>query len=184
MKPFDKSELRSPDLVFDGWQDYLRGRRELDLSHATAKSHEAWFLARAALRFNLSRAVLIRDDSDIKKLETMRPQPKAHQVKGLRFFWNLSGKRAYFADDVGLGKTKTATLILHQLIEHGYVSKSSGRVLVLCPKAVIEKWQKEFLSFGIWPRGTRPRNGFDYATGHAGPWETEAEYARFIVTTI
>ena len=175
-------DLLSPELIFEGWQEYLRGR-ELDLSHATAQSHDRWSLARAALRFKVSKAVLIKEISDIKKLDTLRPQPKPHQIKGLMFFWNHAGKRAYFADDVGLGKTKTAALILHQLIEHGYISKSSGRVLVLCPKAVIEKWKTEFESFGIWPRGATEHNGLYFNASHAGPWEAEAEHARFIVTT-
>ena len=97
--------------------------------------------------------MLIKEISDIKKLETLRPPPKPHQIKGLMFFWNHVGKGAYFADDVGLGKTKTATLILHQLIEHGYISRSSGRVLVLCPRAVIEKWKTEFGK--LWSLATR-----------------------------
>lgn len=183
MKPLGQFELQSPDLVFGGWQDYLGGRRDIDVTHATAQSYEAWFLARAALRFKLSKAVLIKDVSDIKKLEAMQPQPKPHQVGGLMFFWNQAGKRAYFADDVGLGKTKTATLALHQLIEHGYISKSSGRILVLCPKAVIEKWKRELESFGIWPRGASFCNGHYYATAHHGPWVPEAEFARVVVTT-
>jgi hypothetical protein len=66
--PSNLPDLLSPELIFDRWQEYLRGR-ELDLSHATAQSHDRWSLAMAALRFKPSKAVLIKEISDIKKLE-------------------------------------------------------------------------------------------------------------------
>jgi SNF2 family DNA or RNA helicase len=179
----DDSLLSNPDLVFEGWDAFLRSGNQVDLSRAAADSFEKWFLARAALRFKLSKAVLIKDASDIKKLETLHPQPKPHQVKNLIFFWNNAGKRSYFADDAGLGKTYAATLVAHQLIEHGYISKNSGRVLVLCPKAVIETWRRTFERFGVLPRSTVFRSGRDCPIAHAGAWKPEAEHARFVITT-
>ncbi|GAA5502366.1 RNA polymerase-associated protein RapA [Deinococcus xinjiangensis] len=69
------------------------------------------------------------------------------------------------ADDVGLGKTVEAGLILWPLLSRGLV----GRVLVLCPASLVEQWQERMRTmFDI--RLTRYTREAD--TAKSGFWET------------
>jgi ERCC4-related helicase len=71
-----------------------------------------------------------------------RIEPKAHQVSIVRSVVQKRHARMILADEVGLGKTIEAGLILKELRAHGLAE----RVLVVCPASLQMQWQSELLS--------------------------------------
>ena len=70
-----------------------------------------------------------------KRLEYNLP----HQQEGaLRILRDLNG-RALLADEVGLGKTITAGMVLKECIVRGFVK----RVLILTPPSLVNQWKEE-----------------------------------------
>lgn len=65
--------------------------------------------------------------------------PFAHQVELLSKLVARRPLRALIADEIGLGKTITAIMILNYLMEVGEVH----RVLVLVPRVLLEQWRSE-----------------------------------------
>lgn len=88
--------------------------------------------------------------------------------------WNrivdrLPFPRVLIADDVGLGKTTEAAIILAELTRR----RRADRVLVVAPQHLCEKWQDELfnrfgLAFEIYNRATRERLS---ERGVTNPWE-------------
>jgi len=65
-----------------------------------------------------------------------------HQQEGaLRILRDLDG-RALLADEVGLGKTITAGMVLKECIVRGFVK----RVLILTPPSLVNQWKEELTS--------------------------------------
>ncbi len=65
-----------------------------------------------------------------------------HQQEGaLRILQDLDG-RALLADEVGLGKTITAGMVLKECIVRGFIK----RVLILTPPSLINQWKEELSS--------------------------------------
>lgn len=65
-----------------------------------------------------------------------------HQQKGaLRILRDMDG-RALLADEVGLGKTITAGMVLKECIARGFVK----RALILTPPSLVSQWQEELSS--------------------------------------
>ena len=78
-----------------------------------------------------------------------------HQFKPVLQFTRQSAHGMLIADEVGLGKTIEAALILRELMARG----SLERVLVVCPANLIEKWRSELgRRFGIRLREMRARD--------------------------
>lgn len=70
-------------------------------------------------------------------LNTIEEMP--HQTDtAVRVLRNMGG-RALLADEVGLGKTIEAGLVLKELL----VRRLIKRVLILCPAALVDQWQEE-----------------------------------------
>ena len=101
----------------------------------------------AALEWSLAEPIVINSAKDIKSWVDWKDklQPFAHQVQNLmRFCRRLPV--TLLADDVGLGKTISAGLIISELIKR----KRVNRVFVICPKILIPQWVEELDSkFGI-----------------------------------
>ncbi len=77
--------------------------------------------------------------------------------------------RLLIADDVGLGKTTEAAIILAELTRR----RRADRSLIICPQHLCEKWQTELFErfgmiFEIFDRGTRERLS---DRGIRNPWE-------------
>lgn len=70
-----------------------------------------------------------------------------YQFKPVLKFLNTSAQRMLIADEVGLGKTVEAGLLWTEMAARS----QANRVLVVCPSALVEKWQGEM----------RQRFGFD-----------------------
>lgn len=104
---------------------------------------------------------------------------KPYQLEPLRKALNLPRVNLFIADDVGLGKTIEAGLILQELI----LRQRIDRVLVICPPAVTLQWKEELvqrfgMAFAVYDRefvaARRRERGWT-----VNPWLT---HARFIVS--
>jgi hypothetical protein len=66
-------------------------------------------------------------------------EPRAYQLVPLLMAMRLSVVRLLIADDVGIGKTIEAGLILRELLDRGEIE----RFCVLCPPHLVEQWVGE-----------------------------------------
>jgi superfamily II DNA or RNA helicase len=108
----------------------------------------------AAREWSTAPPILIHGPEDIESSkhwsETFTPYH--YQVQNLITFCRRAPV-ALIADDVGLGKTISASLIVSELVTR----KKVRRVLVACPSLLLEQWTKELQEkFGL---------GAEYATG-------------------
>ncbi len=101
---------------------------------------------------------------------------KAHQLEPLRKALHLPRVNLLIADDVGLGKTIEAGLILRELL----LRQRVRRVVVACPPSVVLQWQHELenrfgLSFRVLDRAyvLRIRRERGHATN---PWTTHHQF--------
>lgn len=69
-------------------------------------------------------------------------EPRAYQLVPLLMALRLPIVRLLIADDVGIGKTIEAALIVRELIDRGEVD----RFTVLCPPHLVEQWTRELAS--------------------------------------
>lgn len=79
--------------------------------------------------------------------------PRAYQLVPLLMALRLDPVRLLIADDVGIGKTIEAGMILRELLDRGEVMRSC----VLCPPPLCEQWASELEEkFGIEAQVVRP----------------------------
>src|SRR3990172_3886902 len=65
--------------------------------------------------------------------------PRPYQLVPLLMALKLDPVRLLIADDVGIGKTIEACLVMRELLDRGEIR----RLAVLCPPHLAEQWQKE-----------------------------------------
>ncbi len=70
---------------------------------------------------------------------TAAVEPWPHQVRAFERLWGRWPPRLLIADEVGLGKTIQAGLLLRQ----AWLAGRAKRILILAPKAVLRQWQIE-----------------------------------------
>jgi superfamily II DNA or RNA helicase len=102
---------------------------------------------RAGLEWDLTDPIVIENADDFKSKQRWRDRltPYHHQVTNLITFCRRLPV-TLLADDVGLGKTISAGLIISELIARARVSK----ILIVCPKVLGPQWKEELESkFGI-----------------------------------
>lgn len=112
-----------------------------------ATDRTAYELHLAALEWSLSEPIIINGPEDLKSTgwKDRGLTPFAHQINNLITFCRRLPV-TLLADDVGLGKTISAGLILAELIAR----KRVQRALVLCPKILAPQWVAELdQNFGI-----------------------------------
>lgn len=111
-----------------------------------ARDAEEFDLHRAALEWSLDAPITIQGEQDIlSKRNWADFAPYAHQVRNLITFCRRAPV-TLLADDVGLGKTISAGLILSELM----VRRKVDRVLVVAPKLLLPQWEEELaVKFGI-----------------------------------
>ena len=68
-----------------------------------------------------------------------RTEFQVHQFKPVLKFLSSNDQKLFLADEVGLGKTIEAGIILTELQARLDVS----RILIVCPAVLTEKWQRE-----------------------------------------
>lgn len=121
----------------------LRGYRPLlhRLSEGRPAMEEESALIDAAV------AVLARPGFDtFVSLPRLRFEPFPHQVQAAATVLRRLRGRAILADEVGLGKTIEAGLVLSELYQRRLV----GRVLILVPAGLVEQWAEELdRKFGL-----------------------------------
>ncbi|QPK63663.1 RNA polymerase-associated protein RapA [Methylomonas sp. LL1] len=97
----------------------------------------AWF----SLRFETWRRQRQHQQSAVKGLQGARAALIPHQLYIAHQAANRIAPRIMLADEVGLGKTIEAGLILH----HRLINGLSQRVLILVPEALMYQWLVEML---------------------------------------
>ena len=104
---------------------------------------------------------------------------KAYQLEPLRKALQMPRVGLFIADDVGLGKTIEAGLILREML----LRQRIRRVVVSCPPSVLRQWQEEManrfgLAFTVMDRTyvakVRQERGYG-----ANPWST---HSRFLIS--
>lgn len=98
---------------------------------------------KAGLEWDISDPIVIENREDIKSEFRWRDrlEPYHHQVTNLITFCRRLPV-TLIADDVGLGKTISAGLIISELISRSRLSK----ILVVCPKSLGQQWREELLT--------------------------------------
>ncbi len=102
--------------------------------------------AKAALLEDAMRLTLRRGAGPFRSAAQLAFEPRVYQLVPLLMALRLQVPRLLIADDVGIGKTIEAGLILRELMDRGEVEAFS----VLCPPHLVEQWVLELRSrFGI-----------------------------------
>jgi superfamily II DNA or RNA helicase len=102
--------------------------------------------AKAALLADALRLTLRRGAGPFRSAAQLAFEPRTYQLVPLLMALRLQVPRLLIADDVGIGKTIEAGLILRELMDRGEVDAFS----VLCPPHLVEQWVIELTSrFGI-----------------------------------
>lgn len=102
--------------------------------------------SKAALLADALRLTLRRGAGPFRSAAQLTFEPRIYQLVPLLMALRLQVPRLLIADDVGIGKTIEAGLILRELMDRGEVDAFS----VLCPPHLVEQWEIELKSrFGI-----------------------------------
>lgn len=102
--------------------------------------------AKAALLADAMRLTLRRGAGPFRSAAQLAFEPRTYQLVPLLMALRLQVPRLLIADDVGIGKTIEAGLILRELMDRGEVDGFS----VLCPPHLVEQWVGELKHrFGI-----------------------------------
>ena len=98
---------------------------------------------RAGLEWDLTDPIVVEKREDLKSEYRWhdRLEPYYHQITNLITFCRRLPV-TLIADDVGLGKTISAGLIMSELISRSRLSK----ILVVCPKLLGPQWKEELLT--------------------------------------
>ncbi len=98
---------------------------------------DRWF----DLRYQTQQALHRLAHSDLRGLTGGRTSPIPHQLYIAHEVANRYAPRVLLADEVGLGKTIEAGMILHQQL----ITERAGRVLILVPESLVHQWLVEML---------------------------------------
>jgi superfamily II DNA or RNA helicase len=110
--------------------------------------HASFPLPKPNPQGNHASALLLRDALLLKLRNGAGPfrsfgniavEPRAYQLVPLLMALKLETVRLLIADDVGIGKTIEAGLIVRELLDRGDIN----RLAVLCPPHLCEQWQEE-----------------------------------------
>lgn len=93
----------------------------------------------AKLLFNAARLSLRDAAGPFRAMAKLSFRPRAYQIVPLVMALKQDVTRLLIADDVGIGKTIEALIIIKELIERGEIK----RFAVICPPHLCEQWQKE-----------------------------------------
>src|SRR4051794_34130689 len=108
------------------------------LTRAASPSEYEVYLA--GLEWDLTDPIVLESSDDFKSTPKWRDRlkPYKHQVGNLITFCRRLPV-TLLADDVGLGKTISAGLVMSELIVRSRLSK----ILIVCPKLLCHQWQQE-----------------------------------------
>jgi superfamily II DNA or RNA helicase len=97
-------------------------------------NHAAALLLRDALRLSMKSG-----GGPFRSFGNIAVEPRAYQLVPLLMALRLSTVRLLIADDVGVGKSIEAGLIVRELMDRGEIA----HLAVLCPPHLVEQWQSE-----------------------------------------
>ena len=102
--------------------------------------------SKATLLADALRLTLRRGAGPFRSAAQLAFEPRTYQLVPLLMALRLQVPRLLIADDVGIGKTIEAGLVLRELMDRGEVDAFS----VLCPPHLVEQWVIELKSrFGV-----------------------------------
>jgi superfamily II DNA or RNA helicase len=93
------------------------------------------------LLWQAARLLLREGATPFRSLGRISVRPRTYQLVPLLMALRLEPVRLLIADDVGVGKTIEAGLIVRELWERGEIR----RLAVLCPPYLCDQWQKELV---------------------------------------
>ncbi len=106
------------------------------------KNNKIVFDERFELKVEASVLKLAYTNNKLLSLSNSRTRILAHQVESTHRIINSLNYRFLLADEVGLGKTIEAGLVIKELIfRSGY-----ERILIVCPASLVFQWQNELQS--------------------------------------
>jgi ATP-dependent helicase HepA len=111
----------------------------LQLASLSPQSYSI-FITREQLVEALSRT--LREGSGLRALLSSRIDLRPHQAFVAGVVMLDQSRRYLLADEVGLGKTIEAGIVIHDLL----TQKPKARILVLCPGALTQQWLCELYS--------------------------------------
>ncbi len=94
------------------------------------------------LLWNAARLSLRDGAGPFRSLGRVSVRPRPYQFVPLLMALRLQPIRLLIADDVGIGKTIEALLIVRELVDRGEIQ----RLCVLCPPYLCDQWKKELWS--------------------------------------
>ncbi|MBL4883832.1 MAG: DEAD/DEAH box helicase family protein [Planctomycetaceae bacterium] len=143
-----RKDEESLDFVLQDQLEQTTSHSKINITKLTpASSVTDYEIHNLALEWSLAEPIVMESSEDIKsKINWQgRVEPYHHQIKNLMTFCRKLPV-TLITDDVGLGKTISAGLILSELMVRNRVS----RTLVICPSLLGPQWIEELNSkFGI-----------------------------------
>jgi SNF2 family DNA or RNA helicase len=130
--------MSAPPVSEDLWIVDERSLAEFTSQVADSPSLPDW----AALRREAERIALAPGFDRLITLDANTIKELPHQIEVARTVLRQMGGRAILADEVGLGKTIEAGIILKELTVRGL----ARRVLILTPASLVTQWQGELES--------------------------------------
>ena len=160
----DGSSVILPEAMLDCQVQLSRPRERLMSGQL---DHHKWFELRYRTLLQLSRL----NQSDVRGLLGPRTSLLPHQLYIAHEVAKRHAPRVLLADEVGLGKTIEAGLILHQQLLTGRVR----RVLILVPCSLLHQWLVEMLRrFNLrFSLLDEERCQDETASGYDNPFESE-----------
>jgi hypothetical protein len=95
--------------------------------------------ATARLLFDANRLSFRNANGPFRSMGKLSFRPRSYQVVPLVMALKQEVVRLLIADDVGIGKTVEALIILQELLERGEIQ----RFAIICPPHLCEQWQGE-----------------------------------------
>ena len=103
------------------------------------KANEIGSFETARMLFDASRLSFRNAAGPFRCMGKLSFRPRSYQLVPLVMALKQDIVRLLIADDVGIGKTIEALIILKELIERGEVKKFA----IICPPHLCEQWQQE-----------------------------------------
>ncbi len=117
--------------------NFIQLNRPTERLFSAKIDHQKWF----DLRYNTLQHANFLAQSDLRGLIGGRTSLLAHQLYIAHEVANRYAPRVLLADEVGLGKTIEAGLILHQQL----LTERAQRVLIVVPESLVHQWLVEML---------------------------------------
>ena len=124
--------------------------------------------ATAKLLFDACRLSFRNSSGPFRSLARLSFRPRSYQIVPLIMALKQESVRLLIADDVGIGKTIEAGLIIRELLDRGEIE----RFAVVCLPHLCDQWQEELVSkFGI--EAEIIRSSTCSTIGQKNPWRSK-----------